>query len=184
MASELTTEELRRVYPCGECHGEPDDEFPCESCGNDGTALPDGAAVEALSAIIAEREAAAEKRGRNRGRNHLHCDQCGGPSHVADDDGLFAPDTMADCITCGMPGMVEINESGNAYWKDDEDGKCNQANCSECHGEELADARQQGRAEGLREAAGRLYAEADKSCLKHATELASIASGLEGGGHE
>jgi hypothetical protein len=42
--------------------------------------------------------------------------------------------------------------------------------------EREAAARQQGRIEGLREAAGRLYAEADKSCLKHATELASIAS--------
>jgi hypothetical protein len=67
--------------------------------------------------------------------------------------------------------------------------------CSECRGcdanpsalatiaaliaEREAAARQQGRAEGLREAANRLYAEADKSCLQHAAELASIASGLE-----
>jgi hypothetical protein len=117
--------------------------MPCARC--QGTRID----VEALAALIAEREAAAEKRGRNRGRNHLHCDHCGGTSHVADDDGCFTQDTVADCITCGMPGMVEINESGNAYWKDDEDGKCNQANCSECHGEELAAARERGRIEGL-----------------------------------
>jgi hypothetical protein len=62
MASELTTEELRRVAPCEWCSGAGE---ACQMCESDGHDLR-SSQVGALAALIAEREAAAEKRGREQ----------------------------------------------------------------------------------------------------------------------
>ena len=51
-------------------------------------------------------------------RVSLECGWCGGPAIYGDEDDLFQQDDEAPCLTCGVPGRVEI-EDYTEYSDDD-----------------------------------------------------------------
>ncbi len=66
----------------------------------------------------------------------LECDHCGGAAIESVDD-LFTDGDGGDCLTCGMPGHVFVEddeEDATAWWRvsDDENARCREADCDEC----------------------------------------------------
>lgn len=69
----------------------------------------------------------------------LTCGHCGDEA-VESASGLFWDDEAGPCMTCGMPGHVEVGDD-SARWStdDDVDGNvCKQADCTECREHESA----------------------------------------------
>lgn len=66
----------------------------------------------------------------------LDCCHCGDVA-VTSETGRFGEGDADRCETCGIPGQVIVDEpdddgNASAHWYESEDGRCNQADCSEC----------------------------------------------------
>ncbi len=58
-------------------------------------------------------------------RTALECGWCGDAAIFADEDGVFDEDDGGECVSCGFPGHVEIEdydeEEARAYWSYEDD---------------------------------------------------------------
>lgn len=71
-------------------------------------------------------------------RAYLDCDHCGAEA-IESADGTFGDGDGGKCMTCGFPGCVSVDDSGDmgdatAYWSCSEadDAVCNEADCESC----------------------------------------------------
>ncbi len=78
---------------------------------------------------------------------NLYCDHCGCEA-ISKADDVFQEDEGEACVTCGWPGHVSMSsidlfpdleregEMFEAYWSSDDQGVCNDPDCSACGFEE------------------------------------------------
>jgi len=65
----------------------------------------------------------------------LECAHCGDVAIESDADGYFTDGTEGPCMSCGMPGIVSVDDNRDVWWNDsqDDDARCTRPDCDECN---------------------------------------------------